>query len=165
MLLWLGKSNAEEIGLCVVGVNFNDNVMSSLILGGANRNDKYSTESCGCRAATFAEKDHMTNVSENIMLGQLAPIGTGSFQLLLDDERLEDAIEVQLGAAFDPFGMGAMTPSRMTPGRSPGMTPSRMSPSGAHPSDHQCPCKGVNLVDAFVVREFLVATHLFPFLS
>ena len=70
----------------------------------------------------------MTSVSENIMLGQLAPIGTGAFSLLLDDEKLEDAIEVQLGASYDPFNYGNMTPGQMTPGRSPGM--SRLSPSG-----------------------------------
>ena len=74
----------------------------------------------------------MTSVSENIIMGQVAPIGTGAFSLLLDDEKLEDAIEVQLGASYDPFNLaGNMTPGRMTPGRSPGMTPSRMmSPSG-----------------------------------
>lgn len=82
----------------------------------------------------FSEKDHMTTVSENIMLGQLAPLGTGCFSLLLDDEKLEDAIEVQLGAAYDPFLSGSLTPGRMTPGRSPGMTPSRLSPSGVLPA-------------------------------
>ena len=77
----------------------------------------------------FSEKDKMTSVSENIMLGQVAPLGTGAFSLLLDDEKLEDAIEVQLGAAYDPLNMaGSVTPGR-TPGRSPGMTPGRMSPS------------------------------------
>lgn len=35
----------------------------------------------------------MAGVSTNIMLGQLAPLGTGSFGLLLDDTRLADAIE------------------------------------------------------------------------
>ena len=34
-------------------------------------------------AAIFAEKDTMTGVSENIMLGQLAPIGTGSFEVVV----------------------------------------------------------------------------------
>ncbi len=43
----------------------------------------------------FAEKDSMNGVSENIMLGQLAPLGTGSFGLMLDEEKLADAIEVQ----------------------------------------------------------------------
>ena len=76
----------------------------------------------------FSEKDHMTSVSENIMLGQLAPLGTGCFSLLLDDEKLKDAIAVDLGAEVDPF-WGQATPGR-TPGRSPGPTPSRLSPSG-----------------------------------
>ena len=44
----------------------------------------------------FSEKDNMNGVSENIMLGQLAPLGTGSFGLMLDEEKLADAIEVQL---------------------------------------------------------------------
>ncbi len=43
----------------------------------------------------FAERDGMLGVSTNIMLGQLAPLGTGSFGLLLDDARLADAIEVR----------------------------------------------------------------------
>lgn len=42
----------------------------------------------------FAEKDSMNGVSENIMMGQLAPLGTGSFGLMLDEEKLADAIEV-----------------------------------------------------------------------
>ena len=43
----------------------------------------------------FVERDGMLGVSTNIMLGQLAPLGTGSFGLLLDDARLADAIEVR----------------------------------------------------------------------
>ena len=48
-----------------------------------------------CRAAQYSERDNMTGVSTNIILGQLAPLGTGSFGLLLDDTRLADAIEVR----------------------------------------------------------------------
>ena len=44
-------------------------------------------------AAIFSECDNLTGVSENIMLGQLAPLGTGSFEVLLDDQMLEEAIE------------------------------------------------------------------------
>ena len=43
----------------------------------------------------FAERDNMTGVSENIIMGQLAPLGTGAFGLLLDETKLEDAIEVR----------------------------------------------------------------------
>jgi len=42
-------------------------------------------------AATFAESDAVTGVTENIMLGQLAPIGTGCFDLLLNEDMLKDA--------------------------------------------------------------------------
>lgn len=48
-----------------------------------------------CRASIYAERDSMAGVSTNIMLGQLAPLGTGSFGLLLDDARLADAIEAR----------------------------------------------------------------------
>ncbi|GAX77905.1 hypothetical protein CEUSTIGMA_g5347.t1 [Chlamydomonas eustigma] len=78
------------------------------------------------RAAMHAECDHMTGVSENIMLGQLCPLGTGSFDLLLDEDSLADAFDVQLGTAFDQIGFHDVT---MTPGRSPARTPGPMSPS------------------------------------
>lgn len=48
----------------------------------------------------FAEKDRMKGVSENIILGQLVPMGTGSFDIMLDDTKLQDAIEVQPTHAF-----------------------------------------------------------------
>ena len=38
----------------------------------------------------------MQSVSDNIMLGQLAPLGTGAFDLLLDETALHDAIDVSL---------------------------------------------------------------------
>lgn len=36
----------------------------------------------------------MAGVSENIMLGQLIPGGTGCFQLLLDAEKCKQAMEI-----------------------------------------------------------------------
>lgn len=48
------------------------------------------------RAAAFSENDRMQSVSDNIMLGQLAPLGTGAFDLLLDEGALADAIDVSL---------------------------------------------------------------------
>ena len=44
-------------------------------------------------------------MSENLILGQLAPVGTGYFQLLLDDSKLTDAIEVGVMGA-DDFSFG-----------------------------------------------------------
>ncbi len=55
-------------------------------------------------------------VSENIMLGQLCPVGTGAFSLLLDEKKLADAHDLDL-SAFDPEGY---TMLGMTPGRTPG---------------------------------------------
>jgi len=40
-------------------------------------------------AATFAETDNLKGVTENIMLGQLAPLGTGQFDLFLDENMLK----------------------------------------------------------------------------
>lgn len=40
------------------------------------------------RAATYAERDMMAGVSENILLGQLCPVGTGAFSLMLDEDKL-----------------------------------------------------------------------------
>ena len=45
-------------------------------------------------AAANAECDPMKGVSENIMLGQLARIGTGCFDLLLDAEKCKVAMEI-----------------------------------------------------------------------
>ena len=45
-------------------------------------------------AATHAEMDPMKGVSEAIMVGQLARIGTGCFDLLLDAEKCKLGMEM-----------------------------------------------------------------------
>jgi len=40
------------------------------------------------KAAIFGEKDKMTGVSANIMMGQLCPIGTNFFDVLLDENKI-----------------------------------------------------------------------------
>ena len=42
----------------------------------------------------FSELDDMKGLSENIIMGQLAPTGTGAFSLMLDESMLQDACEV-----------------------------------------------------------------------
>ena len=42
------------------------------------------------KASIFGEKDTLSGVSSNIMLGQIAPCGTGSVNLLLDESKLLD---------------------------------------------------------------------------
>ncbi len=67
------------------------------------------------RAAMYSEKDTMHGVSANIMMGQLCPLGTGCFDLLLDESQLGDAVEVALGDGgmlVDGYygAAGSMTP-------------------------------------------------------
>eukprot|EP00005_Dracoamoeba_jomungandri_P005646 CAMPEP_0174262196 /NCGR_PEP_ID=MMETSP0439-20130205/12829_1 /TAXON_ID=0 /ORGANISM="Stereomyxa ramosa, Strain Chinc5" /LENGTH=1899 /DNA_ID=CAMNT_0015346859 /DNA_START=57 /DNA_END=5756 /DNA_ORIENTATION=+ len=63
-------------------------------------------------AATFAEFDPLRGVTENILLGQLAPLGTGSFELYLDEKMLKGAIEVaSMGLdGMDSYDMGMVSP-------------------------------------------------------
>ena len=50
-------------------------------------------------AAVFAEADPMRGVSDNVLMGQLAPIGTGAFDLLADERALSKAIPLGAAAA------------------------------------------------------------------
>ncbi|KMZ61970.1 DNA-directed RNA polymerase [Zostera marina] len=71
---------------------------------GINRNDTGPMMRCSFEetveiildAGAYAEKDGLLGVTENIMLGQLAPIGTGCCSLFIKEEMLQQAMEVQL---------------------------------------------------------------------
>ena len=39
-------------------------------------------------AAVFAEVDQLKGITENIIMGQLAPLGTGCFEIVIDPEAL-----------------------------------------------------------------------------
>ena len=58
-------------------------------------------------AAFHAEVDHLLGVSENIILGQLPPIGTGCFSLMLDAEKCKEGMEIPLNIGG---GNGMMMP-------------------------------------------------------
>lgn len=45
-------------------------------------------------AAVFSEKQRFRGLTENIMYGQLAPLGTGSFDLLLDINQNEKQVYI-----------------------------------------------------------------------
>lgn len=71
-------------------------------------------------AAAVGEKDDCHGVAENVMFGQMAPMGTGSFEVALDIDMLKDAIvdhrlpvQNMLAAQIE----GGMTPGQvaMTP--------------------------------------------------
>ncbi|KAK9050837.1 hypothetical protein SSX86_030193 [Deinandra increscens subsp. villosa] len=84
---------------------------------GINRNDTGPMMRCSFEetvdilldAAVYAETDYLRGVTENIMLGQLAPIGTGDCALLLNEQMIQQAIDVQLPSYMDGLDVG-MTP-------------------------------------------------------
>jgi len=75
-------------------------------------------------AAIYAERDNLTGVSENIILGQTAQLGTGSFGLFLNHEALVNAavpdnIEAPMQQTAGDYGaaaFGAPSFAPMTPG-------------------------------------------------
>ncbi|KAJ4316702.1 DNA-directed RNA polymerase II core subunit rpo21 [Neodidymelliopsis sp. IMI 364377] len=91
---------------------------------GINRNDTGALMRCSfeetveilLEAAGFGELDDCRGVSENIMLGQLAPMGTGEFDVVMDNAMLltmvEDNSKVMGGAAAagNYLDSGAATP-------------------------------------------------------
>lgn len=108
---------------------------------GINRNDNGALMRCSFEetveilmdAATNGELDLCKGVAENVMLGQLAPLGTGQFDLLLDESMLLKAIPVAPVTSMADIYMGAMLGNNgsMTPYLD-GMTPEYpMSPSAA----------------------------------
>lgn len=89
---------------------------------GVNRNETGALMKCSFEetvdilldAAIYAETDRLRGVSENIIMGQLAPIGTGECALYLNEEMLKQAIEIPL-----PSYMEGNLEFGMTPARSP----------------------------------------------
>ncbi|RYY36280.1 hypothetical protein EON62_01855, partial [archaeon] len=79
-------------------------------------------------AAVFAEVDQMRGASGNIMLGQMCPIGTGHFDVLVDEDQLQNAIPLEDlsvtmrgGMVSDIYGGDAYTPIMNTPGEQIGL--------------------------------------------
>ena len=135
---------------------------------GINRNDTGPMMRCSFEetvdilldAAVYAETDYLRGVSENIMLGQLAPIGTGDSALYINEEMLESAIELQLPSYMEgqdsgmssssspvsatPFCEGLVSPSYLQSpvGRSSPSMDARFSPHISRMlfSDSSAPC-------------------------
>ncbi|KAF2820636.1 beta and beta-prime subunits of DNA dependent RNA-polymerase [Ophiobolus disseminans] len=90
---------------------------------GINRNDTGALMRCSfeetveilLEAAGFGELDDCRGVSENIMLGQLAPMGTGEFDVIMDNSMLLTLVEdnnkgMGSAAAGNYMENGAATP-------------------------------------------------------
>eukprot|EP01113_Clastostelium_recurvatum_P019728 TRINITY_DN2328_c0_g1_i3.p1 TRINITY_DN2328_c0_g1~~TRINITY_DN2328_c0_g1_i3.p1 ORF type:complete len:1809 (+),score=540.19 TRINITY_DN2328_c0_g1_i3:155-5581(+) len=83
-------------------------------------------------AAMYSETDDLKGVTENIVLGQLPPVGTGTFELYINQDMLQNAVSLALpdmgdnmfmdagasplsngyegGTPFNPYSPSAMTP-------------------------------------------------------
>ncbi|XP_046374548.1 DNA-directed RNA polymerase II subunit RPB1-like [Haliotis rufescens] len=90
-------------------------------------------------AAAHGEHDPMKGVSENIMLGQLAKIGTGCFDLLLDAEKCKYGMEIPTAGGsgmMSGAGTGMFFGSVGSPvsGMSPQMTPWNQGATPAYAS-------------------------------
>jgi len=59
----------------------------------------------------YGERDNCTGVSENIILGQMCPLGTGAFDLVLNETALQDAFEVQVRGLGTTAGRGCSSSS------------------------------------------------------
>jgi DNA-directed RNA polymerase II subunit RPB1 len=73
-------------------------ILTSITRHGINRVDTGPLRKCSFEetveilyeAAFYAETDFLTGITENIIMGQLAPYGTGSFDLVVDTETLKN---------------------------------------------------------------------------
>lgn len=73
--------------------------LTSITRNGINRVNRGALAKCSFEetveilyeAATYAETDALRGVTENIILGQLAPFGTGACDILIDEFKLKEA--------------------------------------------------------------------------
>jgi len=77
-------------------------------------------------SAMYAEEDILCGVTENILLGQLAKVGTGDMELMLDEEKVMTGA-VDLVATNEAGFIAGVTPSATTPHAN---TPAGSSPGG-----------------------------------
>ena len=112
---------------------------------GINRTDSGALMRCSFEesveilldAASIGEPDDCRGISQSIMMGQVAPLGTGDFELLLDEDSVLRAIPLEMPGGASLFGTfdyfaGAMSPYGTTTypdGRTPMMDESGKSPS------------------------------------
>jgi len=80
-------------------------------------------------SSLYSESDDLNGVTENIMMGQLGRLGTGMIDVLMDDEKLKEAIE------HEGYGVGGLQAdggyADGTVMNTPKMTPHSFSPGGA----------------------------------
>ena len=90
-------------------------------------------------AATYSQFDNLTGVTENVMLGQLAAVGSGMVDLLVDTSKLEAAIPYDLTAVMGQsgvYGTDGMFDYDATPGNT------MATPAGFNGFDSSTPLMG-----------------------
>jgi DNA-directed RNA polymerase II subunit RPB1 len=96
--------------------------MMAITRHGINRADTGALMRCSfeetveilMEAASLGEKDDCRGIAENVMFGQIAPMGTGSFDVTLDMDMLKDVMVES--AVPMPHLMGATLDGGATPG-------------------------------------------------
>ena len=91
--------NYRHLALIADVMTYRGNFMA-ITRHGINRSDAGCLMRCSFEetveilmdASCFSTTDHLRGVSENVMLGQLCPLGTGTFDLVLNEAMLKDAI-------------------------------------------------------------------------
>jgi len=76
-------------------------ILTSITRHGINRVNTGPLRKCSfeetteilLEAAFFGEHDPLSGITENIIFGQLAPYGTGCFDLVIDKVALQDCLE------------------------------------------------------------------------
>ena len=130
MVIEFGGSyvNYRHIGL-LVDIMTTQGKLMAITRHGINRTDQGALMRCSfeetveilIEAAAMGEADDCKGVAENVLLGQMAPMGTGSFDVTLDFDMLQDVVvdhrlpmQALMAAKLDPTGTrtpgGMMTP-------------------------------------------------------
>ena len=86
-------------------------ILTSITRHGINRVDVGPLRKCTfeetteilLEAAFFGEYDPLSGISENIIFGQMAPYGTGSFELIIDRHALMNCIEGNMGGGMPAY--------------------------------------------------------------
>ncbi|KAJ3190857.1 DNA-directed RNA polymerase II subunit rpb1 [Irineochytrium annulatum] len=93
-------------------------ILMAITRHGINRTESAALARCSfeetvellIEAAGAGDADVCKGVSENIILGQLAPIGTGSFDVMLNEDMLKFAHELDTTGQQQISALGAMSP-------------------------------------------------------
>ena len=127
----------------LVDLMTNKGVLMAITRHGINRADTGALMRCSfeetveilMEAAAMGEKDDCRGIAENVMFGQIAPMGTGAFDVALDMEMLKDVMVEQTVTL--PNLMSSTMEGAATPGGV--MTPYGASPmqEAFYGTDHQ----------------------------